>query len=150
MYFTGQVWHNNNYNSGGRPQSANDEAAELSLADMIVLSMASMVVSMPSKFPASAILRSVCPRRTITLHGHPRHGLTKMGIVLGRALKKKKPNNENGEEQEEAIWIPNLGEEDKKELEEWLPGGKSHPCMKDPHPDRACMCFIKLGHSTTD
>ncbi|KAL7529052.1 hypothetical protein ACHAWF_004603 [Thalassiosira exigua] len=141
MYFEGKVGHNNDQNSRHR-RGIHDEISMTSMADLMMLSTASIVVMLSSEFPEAAVRRSVCTVRKLKykVRPYPRHRLWDIGTVLMKALGRRKPN-------EPSPWTPHLEEDEMKLLETMLPQGKNHPCLSDPHSKRSCLCLFKLGHA---
>ena len=119
-----------------------EEKADISvnaLVDIIMMSSASMLVSINSKFPKAANMRSMCTQRYTELRGHPRHGLATAGSILTASLKRSTGTDDNH-------WIPDLTDEEKERFFASLPDGDQNICTQANGPIRACFCFKKLSH----
>jgi hypothetical protein len=128
------------HNYGGIASGTKDENVEVAvnaLAEVLIMSEADLLVSLSSKFPASANWRAMCPQRFVQVRGHPRHGLSDAGGYLLKAL-----SSRNGQEP----WHPQLADDDKKAFFERLPKGSENPCTQEADAVRACYCMLKLGH----
>mmetsp|Transcript_12223 Transcript_12223/g.26719 ORF Transcript_12223/g.26719 Transcript_12223/m.26719 type:complete len:481 (-) Transcript_12223:137-1579(-) len=124
-----------------RTKEENLEVGRNSIVDLIMLSEATLLVHLSSKFPDAASHRNQCGQRTVKLRGHPRHGLDDVGSILERAF-----DRDSGLEPIGKDWVPNLDEKALNKLAELLPKGRLHECFEDVTPSRSCMCFFKLSH----
>lgn len=122
-----------------------DEKTEIAInafVDIIMMSSAHMLISINSKFPKAANMRSMCPQRFTELRGHPRHGLADSGGILTKSLDKRPRGDDIGK------WVPELSDGEKETLFASLPDGDKNMCTQAPDPIRACFCLKKLSHSS--
>jgi hypothetical protein len=134
------------HNMGGSfvANNVNLEIAANAFVDILIMSEADMLVTLPSKFPKAANTRSMCPQRYLELAGHPRHTLATAGSILGKAALQLQSRRLS--DRDDDPWSPQLTKDEKNTFFDILPGGKYNGCTQDADPVRACFCLLKLGH----
>mmetsp|Transcript_12014 Transcript_12014/g.23941 ORF Transcript_12014/g.23941 Transcript_12014/m.23941 type:complete len:460 (-) Transcript_12014:111-1490(-) len=115
----------------------NLEVQRSTIVDLIMLSEATLLANISSKFPDAAHTRNQCGQRRVDVWGHLRHRLSDAGGLLEKALAHR-----GGEED----WVPDIDAQGMDKLATVLPHGKQHQCFDDAAPSRSCMCFLKLAH----
>jgi len=136
----GLVSHNFNGAMDRTPEE-NKEINENLMVDLIALSEASFLAHLPSKFPGSAALRSMCLEKTLVTPGalHPRHDLVTLGTLAEKFVTLAgKFDNETGT-------TPMVYQEIYKDLLELLPID-STSCSSSQQPIMACLCWVKQSH----
>jgi hypothetical protein len=144
-------------------RSTMDEYLEVqrsTAVDLILLSEATLLVSMTSKFTEAAHLRDQCGQRHIKVQAYPRHGLAEVGAMLDAALHRRDDGAAAGRggggrratvvAAAEERWVPDFDAASIATLEATLPSGLNgahHECFDDPSPTRSCMCYFKLAHA---
>ena len=140
QWVDGKIGHNTRPGASTTAEGEADISVN-ALVDIIMMSSANMLVSINSKFPRAANMRSMCTQRYAELRGHPRHGLATAGSILTKSYSRKSSTGTD-----DSHWIPDLTEEEKERFFATLPDGDQNLCTRANDPVRACFCFKKLSH----
>ena len=173
---TGPIGHNS---LGGslvderRGEDLRRDMAVSAMSDLIIMSEADLLVSLPSRFPGAAKLRSMCPyQRTVDVPGMPREALSMSGLVLALArgmygnlgadtlpgvlnvtaaeVEANFGHSRNVTHRSTANngthWSPRLTDAMAKRFFSFLRGKGENPCTLSEDPVRSCFCMLKLSH----
>ena len=140
QWVSGTIGHNTSPGASATTEEKIDVSVN-ALVDIIMMSEANMLVSINSKFPKAANMRSMCTQRFVELRGHPRHGLATAGSILTKSFASRRNTGTDDNR-----WVPVLLKDEKDRFFATLPAGDRNICTQAPDPIRACFCFKKLSH----